>query len=63
MGGRRTASVRAKKKCQLLKLSKKQFEEIKLKQPDLAQKLFLDIMSITMKRYIEMSELVKQLLE
>ncbi|MEM1282581.1 MAG: SulP family inorganic anion transporter, partial [Chlamydiota bacterium] len=57
----RTASVRAVEDCELLKLTRDNLEKLKKEHPIGLADLYLDIASITMERFISVSESYRQL--
>lgn len=57
----RTASVRAVEDCELLKLTRENLNKLKKEHPIGLADLYLDIVSITMERFINVSESVRQL--
>lgn len=61
MEAKRTASIRAIEDAELLKLAKSDLEKLKQEHPKGLSDLYLDIVTITMQRFIETSETVKQL--
>ncbi len=61
MGTPRTASVRAVENCVLLKLTRESLGKLKKEHPIGLADLYLDIVNITMDRFINVSESVRQL--